>query len=193
VRTEICHEKVSVQTPLPLELELEPFLQLRVLAHLLEHYPGVRNAVHHLSYTLRPVIESDRAWLRALHHAAIRDAVEAMWGWDEQVQDELFEKGFTPEHQSIVHMDGQDVGVIGVTRRPSEYFLDNVQIVPAYQGRGIGSALIRELQDRAERAGVPIGLQVILSNRARSLYERLGFVVTHQSETHYVMRWSTED
>jgi ribosomal protein S18 acetylase RimI-like enzyme len=149
--------------------------------------------VSHLDYSLRPVIEADRAWLRALHHAAMREAVEAMWGWDEQVQDELFEKGFTPENQWIVHMDGQDVGVIGVTRRPSEYFLDNIQIVPAYQGRGIGSALILELQDRADREGVPIGLQVIRSNRARKFYERLGFVVTHRSDTHYIMRWTARD
>lgn len=144
----------------------------------------------HPSYILRRVVEADRAWLRALHHAAMREAVEAMWGWDEQVQDEFFEKGFNCENQWIIRVDDQDVGVIKVTRRASEYSLDNIQIDPSYQRQGVGSALIRELQNRAEREGVSVGLQVIQSNRARRLYERLGFVVTHQSHTHYFMRWS---
>jgi len=37
---------------------------------------------------------------------------------------------------------------------------------------------------------VSVALQVILSNPARRLYERLGFTVVGQSNTHYHMRWS---
>jgi len=104
----------------------------------------------------------------------------------------LFDSDFGPANQQIVRVEAHDVGVIAVTRRPSELFLDNIQIVPDYQGQGLGTALISDLQDHARAEGVPLALRVILSNRARLLYERLGFVITGQSDTHYYLRWSAD-
>ena len=141
------------------------------------------------AYTLRPATDADHAWLRWLHHATMREAVESMWGWDDELQDALFDEKFTPENHWIVEVDGHDVGLIAVSRRASEYVLDNIQITPAHQGMGLGTGLIREVQDRAWRDHVPVRLGVIRSNRARDLYERLGFVVTDESDTHYFMRW----
>jgi len=143
-------------------------------------------------YRLRPATEADRAWLRWLHHATMRDTVESMWGWDEARQDSLFDAGFTPADLRIVQVEGRDIGVMAVTRRPSKLFLDNIQVAPDYQGRGLGTALIRDLQDQARIEGVPLALRVIVSNRARTLYARLGFVIREQSNTHYHMRWSPE-
>ncbi len=141
-------------------------------------------------YRLRAATEADRAWLRWLHHVTMRDAVESMWGWDEDRQDALFDGSFTTENLQIVQVEARDVGVIAATRHPSVLFLDNIQVVPDYQGQGLGTALIRDLQDRARTEGVPVALRVIVSNRARLLYERLGFVITGQSDTHYYLRWS---
>lgn len=143
-------------------------------------------------YRLRPASEADRAWLRWLHHTTMREGVESMWGWDEERQDTLFDGNFTTKSLQIVQVEARDVGVIAVTRRPSELFLDNIQLVPDYQGQGLGTALIRDLQGEARAEGMPVALRVIVSNRARMLYERLGFVITGQSDTHYHLRWSPE-
>ena len=120
----------------------------------------------------------------------MREAVESMWGWDEDRQDTLFDGDFSPANQQIVQVEARDVGVISVTRRPPELFLDNIQVVPDYQGQGLGTALISDLQDRARTEDVALALRVNLRNRARLLYKRLGFVITGQSDTHYYLRWS---
>jgi len=121
----------------------------------------------------------------------MRDAVESMWGWDEAAQETLFDGSFTTENLQIVQVEARDVGAMAVTRRPSELFLENIQIVPDCQGQGLGTALIRDLQGQARAEGIAVALRVISSNRARMLYERLGFVITGQSDTHYYMRWSS--
>lgn len=145
-----------------------------------------------MKYRLRAASESDRVWLRRLHHATMRDAVDSMWGWDEAAQDTLFDGSLTTENLQIVQAEARDVGVVAVTRRPSECFLVNIQIVPDCQGQGLGTALIRDLQDQARAEDIPVALRVILSNRARMLYEQLGFVITGQSDTHYYLRWSAD-
>ncbi|MCM1309898.1 MAG: GNAT family N-acetyltransferase [Bacteroides sp.] len=56
---------------------------------------------------------------------------------------------------------------------PAEFYLDSLAVFPEYRGRGVASALINAI---AERAGKPLGLLCDKSNvRARRLYERLGF------------------
>jgi ribosomal protein S18 acetylase RimI-like enzyme len=140
--------------------------------------------------TFRPAAEADRDWLRELKHTTFREAVERQFGWDQAWQDDYFERTFDPAKSQIVQVAGQDAGVIGVERRPGELFLADIELAPQYQGRGLGTALIRDLQRQAAADALPITLQVLLENhRARSLYERLGFITTGRSATHYLMRW----
>jgi ribosomal protein S18 acetylase RimI-like enzyme len=139
--------------------------------------------------TLRPAKEGDRVWLRALHHAAMREVVEQIWGWDEAEQDRYFDRAFDIEKVRIVRLDSDDVGAIRIDSFEDCLFLADIEIEPAYQGQGIGTRLILELQNEAGGLGLPVTLQVLKSNRARQLYERLGFVVTGETETHYRMRW----
>lgn len=50
-----------------------------------------------------------------------------------------------------------------------------VAILPAYRGRGIGTALMRELLAAADRAGMPV-VTLSAQTHALSFYRRLGFV-----------------
>lgn len=79
-----------------------------------------------------------------------------------------------------------------VERRPDALFLARVMLAPAWQGRGIASALIRELQAEARAGGLPLTLQVWEENPARALYERLGFAVTGAREFRVQMRWEAD-
>ena len=69
--------------------------------------------------------------------------------------------------------------------------LAGLQLRPGSQGHGIGTAVIRGLQDEAARHRVPLELRVEKDNpRARRLYERLGFTHVGEDADEYVMRWS---
>ena len=63
-----------------------------------------------------------------------------------------------------------------------------IEILPEYQNRGVGSAVIRDVLAQAQAEGLPVGLQVLKVNPARRLYERLGFNVVGETATHYLMR-----
>src|SRR5690554_1984651 len=133
------------------------------------------------NYKLRQATEADHDFLYQLHIAAIRDAVEATWGWDEAFQRRYFEEHWDPGPRQIIVVDGQDVGMVQVEMYQDEIFLALIEVAPAWQGKGIGSSVIRDVQARAEEAALPVTLQVLKANpKARRLYERLGFVVVEE-------------
>jgi ribosomal protein S18 acetylase RimI-like enzyme len=51
----------------------------------------------------------------------------------------------------------------------------DLALLPAHRGAGLGTALLREVFDEADAAGLPVTIHVEVMNRARRLYERLGF------------------
>lgn len=146
-----------------------------------------------ITYTLRPATQTDHDFLYRLHIAAIREAVEATWGWDEAFQRRHFEEHWDPAPRRIIVVEGQDVGMVQVETYAGELFLALIEVAPQWQGRGIGSAVIRDVQAQARKAGLPVTLHVLKANpKARRLYERLGFVVVEEREERYVMRWEGE-
>jgi GNAT superfamily N-acetyltransferase len=138
----------------------------------------------------RPSTPADRTFLRNLHHAVYRDVVVRQFGsWDERAQDEWFEKGLAEAVMSIVEEAGVPVGAIGLNTAPDCLHLVELQILPQWQNRGLGSTLVDRQLSEARARGVPIRLRVLRENRARLLYERKGFAVTGETDTHYLMEW----
>jgi ribosomal protein S18 acetylase RimI-like enzyme len=138
----------------------------------------------------RPSTPADHAFLRELHHAAYRDAIVRQFGaWDERAQDAWFEQGLELAVFSIVEEAELRIGAIALVSAPDCLHLVELQILPEWQDRGLGSALIDRQLSEARARGVPIRLRVLRENRARALYQRKGFVVTGENDTHYLMEW----
>jgi len=144
-------------------------------------------------YTLRQATEADYAFLYHLHQASMKDYVTQTWGWDEEVQRTLFRERFEPARLQIVVVNGRDVGVLSVKQEPDILVIANLQFLPDSQRQGLGTAIIRTLLWQASQRGMPVGLQVLKVNPALKLYERLGFIVTGETDTHYLMRTVPED
>lgn len=143
-------------------------------------------------FQLRQATAEDFEFLWNLHRAAMRPYVEETWGWDEAVQARRFREAFDPTHRQIVIVDGRPAGVLQVDDLPRAVFLANVEIDPAHQRRGVGTALVESVLDRARTLGLPVTLQVLRVNPARRLYERLGFRVTGETGTHVLMVHDSE-
>ena len=124
---------------------------------------------------LRPATAADSEFCFELHKAAMGEYVTAIWGWDEQRQREHHDRGFAPGDWQIITADGTDAGLLIVDYQPAEIYLSRIEILPYYQGHGIGTRLISALLDEATQRGQDLVLDVFTVNhRAQALYQRLG-------------------
>ena len=142
---------------------------------------------------LRQAQESDRALAQEAHHAAYQEVVERQFGvWDESAQDRFFLAEWNPSKQEVIVVDGQSCGYWVVERRAADFHLRELVIHPRFQGRGVGTWLVRRLQREATAAGLPVRLGTFHTNRAAVLYRRLGFEEIGSTDTHVLMEWRPE-
>ncbi|MCG3180697.1 MAG: hypothetical protein BIFFINMI_03060 [Phycisphaerae bacterium] len=142
-------------------------------------------------WTLRRATREDTEFVYDLRRTVYREHVVATWGeWDETWQRAHFASQFDAAIAQIILVNGVPVGVVETRHEPHRIFLANICVAPGFQGRGIGSAIIRDLADDARDCGVPLELEVLKVNHdARRLYERLGFVaIPCPRDTHDAMR-----
>ena len=63
------------------------------------------------------------------------------------------------------------------------YEIGNICIIPEYQGRGIGTQVLKDIIRLHDNEDLHI--QVFKQNPAYKLYKRLGFVLNDETEFHY--------
>jgi len=154
--------------------------------------------------SLRPVQDCDEAFLLkvfASTREAERDAVRwevAEWKMFIQLQSRgqhaQYAIRFPTAAYDIILCNSEPVGRIWVHHASDEILLLDIAILPEYRSRGIGTYLIKGLQESARAACVPLRHSVELTNpRARMLYERLGFVAIATSGLHTLMQWMPSD
>jgi ribosomal protein S18 acetylase RimI-like enzyme len=152
------------------------------------------------SISLRPVTTDDEGFLLEIHKSSRGDDLRGL-GWTEDrineflgmqydAQQRFFESEYKRAADEIILFAGESAGRLVVERREHEVRLIDVALLPEHRNRGIGSFLIRKLQDEARRERKPLRLQVIRFNRAVNLLERLGFVRTSETGTHFQMEWT---
>lgn len=146
-----------------------------------------------MEHRLRPASEVDREFLFMLHCTTMGDVIEATWGWDEAWQRTDFNRRFAVQDVSIIEATNFDVGGLWLEWKPDSLYIHEIQIVPDYQGQGLGTAVIRDVMGQAANRMLPVELFVVPANpRAKHLYERLGFVVTSIESPFIQMRYETQ-
>jgi len=141
---------------------------------------------------IRETREDDVPRLYEIHREALGPYVQETWGWDEEFQSSEFRRRGAGANRRVIEEDGVVAGFIDVEERSDRIVLRTIELASAFQRRGIGTALIRELVERAGRSGVPVQLRVLKCNPARTLYERLGFHAVGETETHLLMQTRRE-
>ena len=142
---------------------------------------------------LRKATPADSEFAYQTKKAAFREYVEAVWGWEEEEQRRLHERRFAAQEFRVIEVAGVAVGILAVVRQPDCLKVNQVFLLPAYQGRGIGAACMAQVIEDADAAGLPVRLQVLRANpRAVAFYERLGFAIAGETETHVLMERAAE-
>jgi ribosomal protein S18 acetylase RimI-like enzyme len=139
------------------------------------------------AYSLRKATMKDCAFLYRLRALTLKPYVAEFPGWSDD-QREAYYLDFDPSIHEIISVAGADAGAVAILRKDTEIRFVNLHLLPEYQNQGLGTAIFQEAIAEATARGVPVVLQGVLkTNPAIKLYERLGFVVTEESELRYVM------
>jgi ribosomal protein S18 acetylase RimI-like enzyme len=151
-----------------------------------------------MTISLRPFRPEDQEFLFKLYAATRQQEISA-WGWSTAQQDAFLRMQFNAQQRSyemtyenaehqIVMLDANPIGRIMVLRKPEAALLVDIALLPEYRGRGIGGELVRELIEQCNKDKVAVRLQVLKTNPAQRLYERLGFLRTGEDELYFQMQ-----
>lgn len=146
---------------------------------------------------LRPFPSDQQDFLYRLY-ATTRLAEIAQFGWD-AAQQEMFlrmqfnaqqrwyEMAYADSDHKLIVVDEQPAGRMLVQRGTNAHLLVDIALLTEYRNRGIGTQLLQQLIAEALQQGASVRLQVVKSNPAHRLYERLGFVKTGEEGMHFQM------
>jgi ribosomal protein S18 acetylase RimI-like enzyme len=149
--------------------------------------------------TSRPSRPEDNDFLFRLY-ASTRTAEIAGFGWNDlqkqaflsvqfNAQQRWYETAYPDSEQRIVLMDDRPIGRTIVHRGADAAVLVDISLLPEDRGQGWGGRLLEELLQQCRRDGVPLRLQVLRTNPAQRLYERLGFQRTGEDQLYLQMEW----
>jgi GNAT superfamily N-acetyltransferase len=147
---------------------------------------------------LRNAADSDAAFLLLVFATARTDApLLAQWPEVERIafvqsqyqfQDIHYRRYYDGAEFLVIEHAGSAAGRLILHRTAADWLVLDIAFLPDLRGQGLGLALMRWLLGRAKDAGAgTVSLSVEIGNRARVLYERLGFTVTEDAGSHLEM------
>jgi ribosomal protein S18 acetylase RimI-like enzyme len=151
------------------------------------------------SLRLRPVTPEDDSFLAAVY-ASTRAEELLVTGWSDQ------EKALFCRHQfdaqaahytanypgasfQIIERSGVPAGRLYLARWEKEIRIVDITLLPEHRGAGIGTKLLKALQEEANRAGKKLSIHVERHNPALQLYQRLGFQEVEDKGVYLLMQW----
>src|SRR2546430_7967304 len=135
--------------------------------------------------SLRPITPEDTAFLARVY-ASSRAEELAQTGWSDEQKEIFCRRQFDAQSAyyaanypgasfQLIERDGVPIGRLYVARWENEIRIVDITLLPEFRGGGIGTKLLRDLQEEARSAGKSLTIHVERFNPAQELYQRLGF------------------
>lgn len=148
---------------------------------------------------LRPATEDDKDFLRAVY-ASTRKEELALTDWSDaqksafcrqqfDAQDMHYRAHYPTSNFLVIVSGTAAIGRLYVDRWEKEIRVMDISILPEFRGAGVGTQLLRELQEEARAAGKSLSIHVEKFNPALRLYERLGFKPIEDKGVFLLMSW----
>ncbi len=149
--------------------------------------------------TMRKAGPDDESFLVQLYISTRQEEV-ASWAWTEEQLDHFLRMQFSLQQHSyslqypaaehhIIMENQSPIGRMILQHEPHEILLVDLSLLQTYRNKGIGTALLKELQEKAASICSSIRLHVFHSNPAQGMYERLGFQKTAEESLYIGMQW----
>ncbi len=149
--------------------------------------------------SLRPITPEDEEFLARVYASSRADEL-AVTGWSDELKADFCRRQFDAQSAyygenypgaafQVIERDGWPVGRLYVDRWEKEIRIVDITLLPEARGTGIGTKLLRELQEEARAAGKSLTIHVERFNRALQLYQRLGFQEIEDKGVYLLMKW----
>ncbi|MFL4990386.1 MAG: GNAT family N-acetyltransferase [Microvirga sp.] len=137
--------------------------------------------------TLRPALSADYSFALSLYVQTIKPLAIAWMAWVDHEQEAQFASLWRPDDTWIITLNGQEIGWVEFRQTGDETFLKQLYVAPLHQRRGIGSQVMRRLNEQG-RTAKSMALFVLKNNPAFRFYKRHGFEVVQETHSTFVMR-----
>jgi ribosomal protein S18 acetylase RimI-like enzyme len=148
---------------------------------------------------LRPITPGEDSFLAGLY-ASTRTEELAQTNWSDDQKAMFCRMQFaaqTADYQTnypdasfqIIERNGVAAGRLLVMRSDDAVHVIDLALLPEHRGVGVGTKLLKELQEEARAAGKKLSIYVERFNPARRLYDRLGFQQVEEKEVYLLMEW----
>ena len=139
-------------------------------------------------FELKQATENDSAFFYMVKKTVLKDYIENIWGWDEQFQLQFHQENYHPALTQIILYTNVAIGTVEIKEDDESIFISSLYILPEYQGKGIGTTIIRNYISKADTLKKRVALEVLkLNTGAQKLYKKLGFTLTERDDTKYFM------
>lgn len=114
--------------------------------------------------------------------------------WQFDLQRREYDTRFPDADYHVILVDGHPAGRIWVGSDDTQIRLLDIALLPEFQNRGVGAALLRRLMDQAAIVRKVLRHMVfVMNDDAHRFYERLGFTIIEDLGAYKHMEWSPEN
>jgi len=142
-----------------------------------------------LPFELRAAKASDFSFCWPLYRDAVQPLTEALMAWNEATQRRMVEQAVGGSDASILQTDKVDAGWLQVAETRHVVHLQHLYLLPEMRNRGLGTAFLNWMKERADRKRKDLTLEVMANSPARRLCDRLGFKALTTADNKISMRY----
>ena len=152
----------------------------------------------HRGIYLRPVTPDDDEFLVSVYGSTrteelsllpwTEDQRDAFVRWQFAAQQEHYAKHYPTANHDVIVIDDRQVGRLYVARLDEEIRIVDITVLPAERNAGIGSYLIKQLLDEADRTGKVTQIYVEEFNPSLNLFKRFDFASIQQDGFHLLLQ-----
>lgn len=152
-----------------------------------------------LAVNFRPISQEDEPFLSQVY-ASTREEELKLVPWSEQekgaflqmqfeAQHKFYQENFSEANYWVIEQQDKPIGRLYLDYRPDEVRIIDIAILSEHRNQGIGSKILRDILQEAQKQDLPVRIHVEHYNPALNLYNRLGFKKIGDTGVYFLMEW----
>ena len=130
--------------------------------------------------------ESDKNFLIGLRKSTMIEHLEKAGIYLSEEQ-HISRVNFKYENTYLIYTSNQKVGMLKYIENENSIEILQLQIIPDYQGLGIGKRIINQVTDICKISNKILTLKVLKENPAKHLYQNIGFTIVGEDQHEFFM------